>query len=160
MNEFVCSVISYSEVIQAFQSSARTSLHKLSLLNDIYRSLGWSGPSNIKLKLVWPNRRIHAILCACSLETRRSFYNLQTDHDVKMKLTSIDFSRRVTKGCRSPWLQILDSQLIHHSPSLLTPQVNAHIVLLALKLSYILLIFLQIVIAKVQIGFIPIHMDQ
>ena len=56
MNEFVCCVMSYSEVIQASQSSTGMSLRKLSLLNDICQSLGWSvGPGQHKIKLVWPN---------------------------------------------------------------------------------------------------------
>ena len=50
------------------------------------------------------------------LETHRSFYNLQTEHDMETTLTSIDFSRRVAEGSRSSWLQILGNQLIDRSP--------------------------------------------
>ena len=39
-------------------------------------------------------------------------------HDVEMKLTSIDFSRLVAKGCtvEAHLIQILDNQLIDRSP--------------------------------------------
>ena len=35
---------------------------------------------------------------------------------MEMKFTSIDFSHRPAEGCRSSWLQTLDSQLIDCSP--------------------------------------------
>ena len=44
------------------------------------------------------------------------FYNSQTRHDVEMKLTSTDFSRRVAEGCRSSWPQTLGNQPIDRSP--------------------------------------------
>ena len=52
----------------------------------------------------------------CSLETPLSYYNLRTEHNIKTKLTSINFSRRGTEGFRSSWLQVLGNQLIDRSP--------------------------------------------
>ena len=43
-------------------------------------------------------------------------YNLQTEHDMEMKLTSIDFSHQVAEGSRSSWPQTLGNQLIDGSP--------------------------------------------
>ena len=53
---------------------------------------------------------------ARSLETPSSFYNSQTKHNTKTKLTSIHFSRQVIEGSRSSWLQTLGNQLINCSP--------------------------------------------
>ena len=50
------------------------------------------------------------------LETPLSFYNSRTKHDLKMKLTSVDFSRQGAEGSRSSWLQTLSDQLINRSP--------------------------------------------
>ena len=40
----------------------------------------------------------------------------QTEHDMEMELTTIDFFHQVTEDSRSSWLQILDNQLIDCSP--------------------------------------------
>ena len=46
------------------------------------------------------------------------FYNSWIEHGKEMKLacTSIDFPRRVAKGFRSSWLQIMGDQLNNRSP--------------------------------------------
>ena len=64
------------------------------------------------------NELYTCILCAHSLETIKVLIqcNLQTEHDMEMKLTSIDFSCRVAEDSRSSWLQILDKQLNDRSP--------------------------------------------
>ena len=56
------------------------------------------------------------ILWARSLETPSSFCNSRSKHDMEMKLTSINFSRRVLEGSRSLWLQTLGNRLIDQSP--------------------------------------------
>ena len=50
-----------------------------------------------------------------ALYTPSSFHNSQTEQDMETKLTSIDFSRRVTKESRSSRLQTLGNQLIDRS---------------------------------------------
>ena len=56
------------------------------------------------------------VLSPGSRETYWSFHKLQTEHDMEIKLAPINFSRRVAKGSRSSWLQILGNQLINRSP--------------------------------------------
>ena len=46
----------------------------------------------------------------------KSFLNSQTEHDVEMKLTPIDFSHGVAEASRSSCLQTLGNQLIKRSP--------------------------------------------
>ena len=53
-------------------------------------------------------------VCMRSLETRYSFYNLQTKHHMGELI--IDFSPQVAEVPRSLWVQTLGNQLIDHSP--------------------------------------------
>ena len=49
---------------------------------------------------------------------------------MEMKLTSINFFRRVAEGSRSFWLQTLGNQLIHCSQYILTTNITYHILFL------------------------------
>ena len=61
--------------------------------------------------------RFLTILSMCvHLRLLKSFDNLQTEHDMEMNLTPIDFSRWGTECFTSTWLQTLGNQLIDHSP--------------------------------------------
>ena len=67
-----------------------------------------------------------------ALETRSSFDNLWTKHDMEMKLTSIDFSRWVTEGYDNSWLQslgITNLSIIPHTLGILTMNITDCVVL-------------------------------
>ena len=65
------------------------------------------------------------------LKLLKVFNNSQTEHDMEVRFTSIDFSRKGTEGFRSTWLQTLDNQLINHSHTLiLTANVTCFIIFL------------------------------
>ena len=66
------------------------------------------------------------ILCVRSLETSR-FYNSRTEHDIEMRLTSIDFSGQSAEGFRSSCLRTLSSQLIDCSPCITLGILTANV---------------------------------
>ena len=60
----------------------------------------------------------YTTVCACSLETYLSIRNSQTEHDMEMKIISIDFPHQVMKvleahGCK-PWVTNL-SIIAHYT---------------------------------------------
>ena len=72
------------------------------------RRKGEKGERDINIDEVWLSRAsgvmsggvTEIILCAYSLKTHSSFYNSWTKHDMEIKFTSINFSRRVAEGSR------------------------------------------------------------